>query len=163
MFKTGIKPFGFFIMILGGLLMISVNASAGDEGLKGWEIDSEYNKLYSVAEFDNFKGKIEEIKEIVPMEGMAPGLALLVRDRDDEVIMVHLGPKSFCGDHGLRKGDSVKIRGAWAEIGGEEVFLASKVKRGEDYAYKVRLTKDGKPFWCMGPDELAKERASTEP
>lgn len=163
MCKTGIKPFGLLIMFLGLLLAFSITASAGDEGLKGWEIDGAYNKLYSVAEFDNFKGEIEDITEIVPMEGMAPGLALSVRDRDDEVILVHLGPKSFCGDHGLRKGDKVKIRGAWAEIGGKEVFLASKIKRGEDYAYKVRLTKDGKPFWCMGPDELAKERASTEP
>ena len=163
MFKTGFKPFGLLTMILSMLLMVSVNVSAGDEGLKGWEIDGEYNKLYSMAEFDNFKGEIEDIMEIVPMEGMAPGLALSVLDRDDEVILVHLGPKSFCGDHGLRKGDKVKIRGAWAEIDGKEIFMASKIKRGEDYAYKVRLTKDGKPFWCMNQEELAKERASTEP
>jgi hypothetical protein len=162
MFKTGFKTIGLFIMILGASLMISISASAGDEGLKGWEIDGKYNKLYSMAEFDNFKGEIEDIMEIVPMEGMAPGLALSVRDRDDEVILVHLGPKSFVSDHGFRKGDKVKIRGAWAEIDGKEIFMASKIRRGEDHVYKVRLTKNGKPFWCMGAEELAKEKASTE-
>lgn len=163
MLKTVTKPFGLLILILGAVMVFSGSAFAADEGLKGWEIDGAYNKLYSVAEFDNFKGEIEDIMEIVPMEGMAPGLALSVKDRDGEIILVHLGPKSFCSDHGLRKGDQVKIRGAWAEIGGKEIFMASKIKRGEDYAYKVRLTSDGKPFWCMGPDELAKERASIEP
>ena len=53
----------------------------------------------------------------------------------------------------------MKVKGVWAEIDGKEVFMASKVKRGDYYEYKVRLTKDGTPFWTMSPEELARERA----
>jgi len=36
--------------------------------------------------------------------------------------------------------------------------MASKVKRGNDFEFKVRLTKDGTPFWTMTPEQLARER-----
>jgi len=42
------------------------------------------------------------------------------------------------------------------------VFLASKLKKGESQEFKVRLTKDGTPFWTMTPEQLAKERASKD-
>jgi hypothetical protein len=38
--------------------------------------------------------------------------------------------------------------------------MASKVKQGEHFEFKVRLTKDGTPFWTMSEDELARELAS---
>jgi hypothetical protein len=38
--------------------------------------------------------------------------------------------------------------------------MASKVKNADDYEYKVRLTKDGTPFWTMSAKELAKETKS---
>ena len=42
--------------------------------------------------------------------------------------------------------------------------MAAKIKKkGSDvFVLKVRLTSDGKPFWIMGPEELAKERAESE-
>jgi hypothetical protein len=100
-------------------------------------------------------------KEITPLPGMSPGIALLIKDRDtDEIITVHLGPSSFVNPNSisLRKGEKVKVRGVWAEIGDQEIFMASKVKKGDYYEYKVRLTKDGTPFWTMSPEELARER-----
>ena len=48
----------------------------------------------------------------------------------------------------------------WAEIDGKDVFMASKIKKGDFFDLKVRLTKNGKPFWTMDPEELARERAS---
>jgi hypothetical protein len=53
----------------------------------------------------------------------------------------------------------VKIKGAWAEIEGRDLFIAAKVKRGEFDEYKIRRTRDGFPFWCMSDEELARERA----
>ena len=41
------------------------------------------------------------------------------------------------------------------------MFIASKVKKGEYFEFKVRLTKDGKPFWTLSPEELKKERADS--
>ena len=73
---------------------------------------------------------------------------------------VQLGPKSFVkvDSIGLKKGDRVKIKGSWTQIGGKDVFIASKVKKGENVELKVRRTKDGMPFWAMSPEELAKEK-----
>ena len=130
-------------------------------GLKGWEKGSEYNKFYNLDEWDSFKGSVVGFKKITPLPGMAPGIALLVRDRDsDEVVVVHLGPAAFVNPNaiGFRKGEKVKVKGVWTEIKGEEVFMASKVKKGDYFEYKVRLTKDGTPFWTMSPEELARER-----
>lgn len=130
-------------------------------GISGWTKDSEYNRYYDVSEFDDFKGVVEEIVDITPMPGMAPGVGLVVRDQDGENVDVQVGPKSFVklDSIGLRKGDKVKVKGVWAEINGKEVFLASKIKKGEDVELKVRRTKDGTPYWTMTPEELAKEKS----
>ncbi|MBN1931724.1 MAG: hypothetical protein JW786_08980 [Desulfobacterales bacterium] len=125
----------------------------------GWEKDSAYNKLYVATERDKFKAVVVGFKEIVPFPGMSPGIALLVRDPDEDIITVHLGPKWYIDSDeiGIRKGDNVTIRGVWVEGNEEEFFIASKVKRGDYFEFKVRLTKDGTPFWTMSPEEIAKE------
>jgi hypothetical protein len=128
--------------------------------LEGWGKDSEYNKFYQVSEHDEFKGSVDEIMEVKPLPGMAPGVGLRVKDQDGDMVNVQLGPKSFVkvDSVGLKKGDRVKVRGSWAQIGGKDVFIASKVKKGENVELKVRRTKDGMPFWAMSPEELAKEK-----
>lgn len=130
-------------------------------GIEGWEINSAYNKHYNLDEYDSFKGSVVGFQKITPLAGMSPGVALLVKDRDtDEVVTVHLGPSSFVNPNAisLRKGEKVNVKGVWAEIGGKEVFMASKIKKGDTYEFKVRLTKDGTPFWTMSPEDLARER-----
>lgn len=127
----------------------------------GWGKDSPYNQCYRADEMDSFKGTVVGFKEVTPLPGMSPGVALLVRERGGkDVITVHLGPQWFIKEVGVKKGDTVKINGVWAEIQGKDIFIASKVKKGDYFEYKVRLTKDGTPFWTMSPEELAKERAS---
>ena len=54
---------------------------------------------------------------------------------------------------------STKVSGSWAVIDGKDVLMAAKVKQGDSFVFKVRLTKDGTPFWSLSPEELAKERA----
>lgn len=137
------------------------HSKAGD-GLKGWEIDSEYNSYYNAKELDKFKGEITKFVEISPLPGMAPGTGFYFDEGDGEVILVHLCPAVFASAKktGLRKNIKTKLRGSWAVIDGEDVFLASKVKQGEHFSFKVRLTKDGTPFWTMSPEQLAREQAS---
>ena len=144
-----------FLVGQGGL-----GLAAGTPDLAGWGKDGEYNKLYQTSEFDEFKGNVEEVVEITPLPGMAPGIGLKVKDQDKDMVTVHLGPKSFVkvDSIGLKKGDRVKVKGAWAQIGGKEVFMASKVKKSENVELKVRRTKDGMPYWAMTPEELAKEK-----
>jgi hypothetical protein len=57
---------------------------------------------------------------------------------------------------GVKKGDRVKIKGCRAKINGKDVLTASKVKKGDYFAFKVRLTQNGTPFWVMTPEELTR-------
>jgi hypothetical protein len=145
------------------LCALSPGVSYGEEksGTNGWEIDSAYNKHYNLDEWDSFGGDVVGFQKITPLPGMSPGVAVLVKNPDsDEVVTVHLGPSSFVNPNSisLRKGDAVSVKGVWAEIGGQEVFMAAKVKKGDSYEYKVRLTKNGRPFWTMSAEELAREK-----
>lgn len=154
--KLGIRA----ILIVGLCLLGSGSGFAGeDRAMSGWELNSPYNKLYKASEMDSFKGTVVDIKEVVPLPGMSPGLALEVSESKGETITVHLCPASFESKKSIRlkKGDRVKVSGVWAEINKKDVFMGSKVSK-EGYSLKVRLTKDGTPFWTMTPSQLAKER-----
>ena len=150
-----------------GLMLVVFAAGAGfaadPNRQDGWEPGSPYNKLYNANEIDYFRANVVKVTEVVPMPGMSAGVALLVKEApDDEPIEVHVCPTWFMdkGGIGLKRGDRVKIRGVWAEINGKDVFMAAKIKKGDYFVLKVRLTKDGKPFWAMSEEELAHERAA---
>lgn len=130
------------------------------QNMGGWEKDAPYNQLYDPQEMDDFKGYVKKVFTVVPMPGMAPATAILVEEAEDYETLVHLCPEWFAGpqDIGLRRGDRVKVRGVWAEIDGEFVFLASKVKKGDFFEFKVRVTSDGTPFWTLTPEEQDKHR-----
>ena len=130
------------------------------EGTEGWEKDSVYNKLYDPADREKIKGFVMDFRPVIPIPGMSPGIAMLVRDRGDEVVTVHLGPRAFIhlNNIKIRKGDKVKVKGAWATIDDKDVFIAAKVKAENFYVLKVRRTRDGTPYWTMSHEELAKER-----
>ena len=58
----------------------------------------------------------------------------------------------------LKKNERIKLNGVWAEINGKDVFMASKIKKDPDTEIlKVRLTKDGTPFWTMTSEQIAME------
>jgi hypothetical protein len=127
----------------------------------GWEWGGPYNRLYVASERDKFKGTVLEIKDVTPLPGMSPGVALLVRGSDGDTVEVHLGPRWFIDPKkmGIKRGDKVTLKGCWAEVGNKEVFLASKVQKGANFEFKVRRSRDGMPYWTMSPEELAKEKA----
>lgn len=133
--------------------------AGSEKEMKGWGNDDEYNKLYNPKEKDKLKGTVLKFKKVEPLPGMSEATVLIL-DEDGDKIDVHLCPIWFATakDTGIKKGDKVKIKGSWAEIDGKDVFLASKVKKGEHYEFKVRLTQDGTPFWNMTPEQLAHER-----
>lgn len=132
-------------------------------GITGWEKDSTYNRHYNYKERDAIKGKVVKFKEIVPLPGMAPGTALIF-DEDGQEILVHVCPVAYAdaAKTGIRKDVKTKIAGSWATMDGQDVFMAAKIKQGENFEFKVRLTKDGTPFWTMSPEELAKETGSQQ-
>ena len=162
--RNKFKPF----LIIATIALISAtlglsNVQAEDNpDMKGWEADSPYNQLYDVREYEKIRAWVVRVKEVVPMPGMSPATAIDVRE-GDEVFEVHLCPTWYRkpSEIRLKKGDRIKLKGAWAEVNSKEVFLASKVKQDPDTTIiKVRLTKDGTPFWTMPPEQLAMELKS---
>jgi hypothetical protein len=135
--------------------------AAEKAGYAGWEKDSPYNGYYNYKERDSLKGEVLQFKEVTPLPGMAPGTAFILEE-GEEKILVHLCPLAYSSpdETGIRKGIKTKVSGSWALIDGQDVFIAAKVKQGDTFVFKVRLTKDGNPFWSMSPEELAKELAA---
>lgn len=149
-----------FFLVAG--LSVPVFSQPSAQKMAGWERGSGYNRLYNAAETDRIKAVVESVEEKVPMPGMDPATVLTVKGSDGDKTTVHVCPAAFISpkDTGLKKGDEVKIRGAWAEVDGEDVFMASKIKKGDFFELKVRLTRDGTPFWTLSAEEIAKEKDS---
>jgi len=152
-------------MVIVAAGFIADSAGAVDEKLmKGWEEGSPYNQLYDVKEYEKFRAWVVGFKEEPPMPDMSPATIMIVKDGDD-LIDVHICPTWFAKPEevGVKKGDRVKMKGVWAEVDGKDVFMVAKIKKGESdvFEFKVRLTKNGKPFWTMTKEELALERSST--
>ncbi len=127
--------------------------------MQGWGIDDPYNKLYDVREYEKIRAWVIRVKEVVPMPGMSPATALDVREGAYE-FEVHICPTWYRkpSEILLKKDARIKLKGVWAEINGKDVFMASKIKKDPDIdIIKVRLTKDGTPFWTMTPERIAME------
>ena len=157
------KKFQRIIYMTALLLSFAVGINyvqAGEKpDMQGWGLDDPYNKLYDVREFEKIRAWVVRVKEVVPMPGMSPATALDVREGSD-VFEVHLCPAWYRkpSEIRLKKNERIKLKGAWAEINGRDVFMASKIKKDPDFEIiKVRLTKDGTPFWTMTPEQLAME------
>ena len=138
--------------------------AAEKRDMQGWGVNDPYNKHYDVREYEKFRAWVLKVMEVVPMPGMSPATALLVREGSEE-IEVHLCPTWYRNPHeiGLKPGDRIKLKGVWAYINGKDVFMASKIKKDPDIdVIKVRLTKDGTPFWTLTAEQLAKETSSDD-
>jgi len=143
------------------VLGVSLVQAEEKKDMQGWGIDDPYNRHYNIKEYEKIRAWVVRVKEIIPMPGMSPATAMEVRE-GDEIIEVHICPTWYKKPEDIRvkKGDRIKIRGVWAYIDGKDVFMASKIKKDPDFEIvKVRLTKDGTPFWTMTPEQLAKELA----
>jgi hypothetical protein len=147
-----------FAVMLAVLIGFNSAGAADAKDLKGWGLDDPYHKLYKFKESERLKATVVKVLEVVPLPGMSPGVALEVRE-GSETIVVHLCPAGYAkpSEIGIKPGDKVTIRGCWAEVGGKDVFMAAKVKKGDTFEFKVRLSKDGTPLWTMTPEQLAKE------
>ena len=146
-------------ILMSVILIAGVAVAEEKKDMQGWEKDSPYNKLYDVREYEKLRVWFVRAKEVIPMAGMSPATAIEVLE-GTELIEVHLCPTWYRkpSDIKIKKNARIKIKGVWAEIKGRDIFMASKIKKDPDTEIiKVRLTKDGTPFWTMTPERLAAE------
>ena len=147
------------LVLISVTLGFSYTQAEEKRDMQGWEIDSPYNKLYDVREYEKIRAWVVRVKEVVPMPGMSPATALDVREGSD-VFEVHLCPTWYRKPSEIRltKNERIKLKGVWAEVNGKDIFMASKIKKDPDIdIIKVRLTKDGTPFWTMTSEQIAME------
>jgi len=147
------------LVLISGIFGFSYTQAEEKQDMQGWEIDSPYNMLYDVREYEKIRAWVIRVKEVVPMPGMSPATALDVREGSD-VFEVHLCPTWYRkpSEIRLKKNARIKLKGVWAEVNGKDIFMASKIKKDPDIEIiKVRLTKDGTPFWTMTSEQLAME------
>ncbi|MEX2219130.1 MAG: PRC-barrel domain-containing protein [Phycisphaerales bacterium] len=112
---------------------------------EGWVTGSEYNKHFK-GESVTLTGTVQESAVAAPMPGMSDGIRVTI-DSPEGPRIVHIGPSWFVSRQGLRfhKGDQVTIKGARANIGGEDVILAQQVTTADG---TVRLRDEqGRPNW----------------
>jgi hypothetical protein len=142
-------------------LSVAVGVAEEKKDMQGWGIDDPYNKHYDVREFEKIRVWVVRVKEVVPMPGMSPATALdVVENVGSKPFEVQLCPTWYRkpSEIMVKKNNRVKLKGVWAEINGKDVFMASKIKKDPDIEIiKVRLTKDGTPFWTMTPERIAQE------
>ena len=159
--QFSLKQIAYSSLLVALTLIVGISFVQAQEkkDMQGWGIDDPYNKLYNVREFEKIRAWVVRVKEVVPMPGMSPATALDVRE-GAYVYEIHLCPTWYRkpSEIRLKKNERIKIKGVWAEINGKDIFMASKVKKDPNTEIiKVRLTKDGTPFWTMTPQQLAKE------
>lgn len=157
------KKHNHYMLVLAALLLVAVmiNGSIGAAGefdMQGWGLNDPYNQHYDIGKFEKFRAWVVGFKTEAPMPGMSLGTIMVVKD-GRRMIDVHICPTWFTKpeDIGIKNGDRVKIKGCRAEVAGKDVFMASKIEKANYYEFKVRLTKDGNPFWTMTPEELVRE------
>ncbi|WP_051286270.1 hypothetical protein [Megalodesulfovibrio gigas] len=151
-----------------GVFLAATHATvhAADWRLKGWEQGSAYDALYIPADREKFTAVIEKVIDITPMPGMDEGVGLIAkRDDTGEKVTVHIGPKDFVTTRSdwaaVTPGAKAKIYGVYNDLADKEIFLLNKIVVG-DKMVKVRKTGDGRGWWTLTPEELAKEEADNK-
>ncbi len=150
-----------FSVVLLFVLPGAVSVAEEKKDMQGWGIDDPYNQHYDVREYEKIRVWVVRVKEVVPMPGMSPATALdVIENLGSKPFEVQICPTWYRkpSEIMLKKDDRVKLKGVWAEINGKDVFMVSKIKKDPDYdIIKVRLTKDGTPFWTMSDEQLSAE------
>ncbi|WP_428563880.1 MAG: hypothetical protein ACP59X_01225 [Solidesulfovibrio sp. DCME] len=129
-------------------------------GLAGWERGGAYDRLYRPEAATTLTGRLVGIREAAPLPGMAPGPVLTVRTTDGTVVEAQAGPSAFAKllTYTVSPGDRLKIRGAFADVGGQTVFLVAKLRVNGAYVFKCRRTRDGVPYWSLSKETLIREK-----
>jgi len=115
--------------------------------IEAWKADSQYNQQFKADEVQTMQGTIQSVGTFHPESGSTAGLRLRVKTQDGKSMIVHAGPRAYASQKGLNfhYGDEVTITGSQAKIDGQNVVLASQLKKG-DQTLQLR-NEQGQPQW----------------
>jgi len=149
--------FRAFVGLVGCLVVVLGVACGGARAEKctlgvGWEAGGAYNSLFDPMRSEAVKGSLVEFRRVVPLPGMAPALAMVVRSIYGETLEVHLGPHDTLAylTQAIQPGMLLKVTGSFATVEGREVFLAGRLRVAEVLELKLRSSRTGTPMWTHG-------------
>lgn len=101
-------------------------------GSRGWSWDSALNRLYDNQTVVTFSGTVIGVQTSTPINGMEPGVSILVKAKNGGTALVHLGPAWYISNQRLqiRIKDKVTVTGSKVFINGKSAILASTVAVG---------------------------------
>jgi sporulation protein YlmC with PRC-barrel domain len=115
--------------------------------LGGWQTNSKYGQMFKKNAVEHFDGTIVRTDKITPLNGMDPGVGLVVKESGDRTWNVHLGPEWFIRHQqdSFKDGEKVQIVGSKVEVDGKPVIMATQV-RMQGRVMTLR-DPDGVPLW----------------
>ncbi len=137
------------------MLMVVVFASASDSiaqrGMgrgapRGWGPGNQYCLVYKPDTTETISGEVISVEKTVPRKGMFYGVHLMVKTAE-KTVSVNLGPGWYIENQGIiiEPEDKVEITGSKVTFEGEQVIIASEVKKGDE-VLKLR-DGNGIPAW----------------
>ena len=132
------------------MVLVAVTAFAaprGGRGSGGWGMGSDYQRMYNPATVETVTGEVVSVDRMSPTKGMGTGIHLQLKT-DKETIAVHLGPAWYIErlDAGIRKKDTLEVKGSRVTVAGKPAIIAAEVKKG-DALLKLR-DESGIPAWA---------------
>ena len=137
------------------MLTVTVLASAsesiaqrgmGKGGPRGWEPGNQYCLVYKPDTTETISGEVVSVEKTAPKKRMFYGVHLKVKT-GEKTVSVHLGPGWYIENQGIiiEPEDKVEITGSKVTFDGEQVIIASEVKKGDE-VLKLR-DGNGIPAW----------------
>lgn len=125
--------------------------------------DVQSAQLYDPTKEQTISGKVAEVKTGVTIEGMPPGLQMLVQTDASEPMRVYVGPEWYMERQGveIRDQDDVQVTGALATVAGQSLLLAREVAFGGQTL--TLRDNHGKPLWSDLPNRAKQsEKAGSQ-
>jgi len=112
-----------------------------------WNTDSWYAQAFDPDNVTTFSGTIESVSTFKPAPDATAGLRLRIRTDDGREMLVNAGPSGFATQKSVTfaAGDRIMVTGSRAQIAGQNVILASQLKK-DDRTVQLR-TRQGRPLW----------------
>jgi hypothetical protein len=105
------------------------------------------NRMYDTARVETVTGQVVSLEPLACRRGNCQGIGLTLNSGAAN-IAVHLGPQWYLDTQSVKlaAGDTVEIKGSRAFRRGEDIFIASEVKKGSE-VMKLRDA-SGVPAWA---------------
>jgi hypothetical protein len=116
-------------------------------GSGGWGMGSSYQRMYDPAAVTTITGEVLSVQEVVPAQGMMPGIHLNVKTAEGE-LPVHLGPAWYVErlDTPIEAGDKIEAKGSRVTIDGKAALIAAEVRKGNSVL--ILRNEAGVPAWA---------------